>query len=64
MNQRLYPWNKWFNRNTYRLKSGEDFSCSVQSMSQQIRNEAARRGAKVSIKTINASVIEVINADP
>ncbi len=45
-----YPWAKWFKGTKKLLKRGRDFDCLPHVMAQQIRNTAAKRNLKVSIK--------------
>lgn len=46
----VYPWNRWFakNRVKFVVVHKYDFTCSVPMMVRQIRNEASKRGVKVS----------------
>ena len=45
-----YDWKKLFGRGRFRLRAGRDYSCSPQSMAQQVRNAAAANGLSVQIR--------------
>lgn len=47
---RRYPWEAWFSRLSFRVVKGVHFDCTVHGMAQMIRNQAAKRGVRVSLK--------------
>lgn len=49
MNTYKHPWDEWFALDTFTLKKGEHFTCTLRGMLQQVRTNASRR--RVSIKT-------------
>jgi hypothetical protein len=54
-----YPWDKWFSKPSFKLVSGQDFTCMIHSMIVQIRNVASSRGESVSIK-VDGDTITVV----
>jgi hypothetical protein len=40
----IYPWHEWMNGTAWRIRRGEDFDVSAESMAQHIRNRARDRG--------------------
>jgi len=59
---RKYPWEEWFGGYRFELRRGRDYTCSDSSMAQQIRNQAAERGIRVSIVDQGGSLIVVIRS--
>jgi hypothetical protein len=58
-----YPWNRWFaRRRPFSLSKGKHFRCEPYVMAQQIRNEAQRRNASVSIQ-IKGKELRVTNKE-
>lgn len=39
-----YPWDKWFARDKFTLRRGEDFMCMPHGMAQAVRNTMDRFG--------------------
>ena len=52
-----HPWDDWFRRKQFRLAKDNHYTCLPHSMAQQIRNEAQRRGLKVSIQIIGTTLV-------
>ncbi len=50
--QKKYPWDKWFKYKRFTLKAGKHFTCRPYTMAQQVRNVAAERDVKVSIRIL------------
>ncbi len=48
-----YPWDKWFDGNTWELVQGKDFTASVTSMQKFIREVARHRQVAVSVFKTN-----------
>ena len=46
---RKYRWEEWFTQGTVVLVHGVDYHCSQSAMVQTARNNASRRGLRVSI---------------
>lgn len=40
----MYPWEQWMDGSAWRIRRGEDFQVSAESMAQHIRNRARDRG--------------------
>ena len=57
-----HPWDQWFLLDEFVLKKGVAFDCQIHGMSVQIRQRAAERGCRVSVrargKEIRVKVIE------
>lgn len=53
-----YPWDRWFKRGRGRLRRGRDYTCLQNSMAQQVRNAASRRGLRVSVRQRHGGLIE------
>ena len=51
-NRRIYDWEKLLTQSRFVMRRGKHFpgECMTHNMAQQIRNAAARYGAKVSIE--------------
>jgi hypothetical protein len=45
-----YPWLDWFKEDMFILKLGTDYFTTQESMANQIRNAASKRGFKVSVR--------------
>jgi hypothetical protein len=43
----LYPWREWTDGSKWRIRRGEDFEVSAESMAAQIRMRATRDGVPV-----------------
>ena len=48
--KRIYFWESWFSRPSFRLTRGSDFHCGSGTMCQNIRTAASERGVSVSIR--------------
>lgn len=48
-----HPWDKWFGYRQFTLRKGRQYTCQSYSMAQQVRNAAAERDVKVSIRILN-----------
>ncbi len=60
MAAKKYLWDDLFKRARTVLLRGDDYDCSQSTMSQQIRNEASKRGLPVKIRDEGmALVVEV-----
>lgn len=46
---KLHPFDNWFKKSRFKLVKGKHYNCMPHSMSQQIRNAAAKRGLTVSV---------------
>lgn len=58
----VYPWSRWFAKNRVKFSAvkGDDFTCSIPLMVRMIRNEASKRGIRVSTSaTISSKRIDV-----
>lgn len=44
-----YPWRRWIERGTVRLRDGRDYRCGSESMEQQARNVGSRLGYGVTV---------------
>ena len=51
-----FPWDRWFQRKSFRLVQGQDFNCEVHGMASQIRNKASQRGLKVSLRVADGTI--------
>lgn len=40
----IYPWDEWMDGSAWRIRRGEDFEVSAESMAQHIRNRARDGG--------------------
>ncbi len=49
MAHRKYNWEDWFSRAEVIIVYGVDYHCSQSTMVQTIRNEASKRGLRVSV---------------
>lgn len=47
--RRIYFWESWFSRSSFRLRRGVDYRCGQGTMAQNIRTAASERGLSVSI---------------
>jgi hypothetical protein len=46
----VYPWEQWFNGQTWQLYRDKTYTCSDRSMMKSIRSAASRLGKHISIK--------------
>lgn len=51
--RRRHPWDKWFGYRQFVLKKGRQYTCQSYTMAQQVRNAAAERDMKVSIRILH-----------
>lgn len=59
--QKLYQWDRWFSiEDGFVLRRYVDYYCSHSSMSQQVRNEASKRGIGVSIMEQDDSLVVIL----
>lgn len=49
MPAKIYDWDGWFERRTFRLTADLDYDCGTVSMAQQVRNAATARGLRVRV---------------
>ena len=56
----LYDWNTLFRKKVFTLLEGEDFDCTCESMEQQVRNAASRRGLRVIVVLEDGTVSVVV----
>lgn len=45
-----YPWDQWFGKKTFTVVKGTHYTTHTHTMAQVVRNAAADRGVRVSIK--------------
>lgn len=55
-----YPWDQWFNCPQLRLVRGKDFNGMPHAMAVQMRNAAAKRGLRVSVKIEEDTLIVTV----
>lgn len=55
--QRKYQWEEWFGRPCTVLLRGIHYNCSQSAMCQSIRNNASRRGVRVSLVDTGTEII-------
>lgn len=51
-----YPWDKWLTQPQTILLRGRDYRCTTFGLAQQVRQQASRRGIRVSVHTTQDSV--------
>ncbi len=51
-----YPWDTWFQQDTFTLVKKKDFTAAIHGMAQMIRNSASSRGIKVSLNITDKSI--------
>ena len=44
-----YPWDEWFSCSNFQIRHGEHYDCRSDSMAQQVRQAAKRKGFTVKI---------------
>jgi len=54
-----YPWDQWLDGSTWQLVQGEDFDCSVLTITTTLRDVARRRGIQISVFRENETTIVV-----
>lgn len=59
-----YDWDKWLRRNEFVLTQGKDFEVAPQIMSLQLREQAGKRGYRVSIRVSPESLFVRITKRP
>lgn len=54
----VYPWHRWFGarRIQFTATQGSDFTCSIPSFVQMVRNEASKRGRSVNTQIFRKAV--------
>lgn len=57
---RLYPWTDWFAGRHRHLRRGREYVCSTVNMAQCVRNEASRRGLRVSVTETVEGLLVVV----
>lgn len=61
----FYPWDLWTAPKSkgrqWAITQGKDFQCTISSMVVQIRVQAARRGASVSVYRDSPKVLVIVN---
>lgn len=55
--KRIYSWDDWFSLDAFVVRRGDDFSCSMSAMSQQIRDAASVRGLSVHLDDIEDEIM-------
>lgn len=53
-----YPWDDWLSKPAVQLERGIDYVCQPHAMAQQVRNAAAARGLRVTIR-ITEGILQV-----
>jgi len=53
----IYPWDRWFRHNRFRLVRGVHYHCQPHSMSVMVRNAASARGVRVSVLIAEGTLI-------
>jgi hypothetical protein len=48
---RIYPWDKWSDGSTWKVKQGTDFDISIRNFQIYVHQAAAKRGLKVQTYT-------------
>jgi hypothetical protein len=56
-----YPWDEWFDGQSWKLTQGEDFHCTVDGMDSTIRAHAKRHGFEVRVKRSGKNVWLQVN---
>lgn len=54
----LYPWGEWMDGAPWRIRRGEDFEVSPESMAAQIRMRASREGLGVYARCPDDNTVE------
>lgn len=64
-NRQKHPWAKWMNGSTWRLRRGEDFTCTMKSFRVLIYRRAKEAGLHVHIseREADAFVIQAYKKD-
>lgn len=52
-----YDWGRWFKRKRFLLVRGIHYECLPHGMAQQVRNAAAERGLRVSIRFVDSTLV-------
>lgn len=62
----VHPWNKWFapHRVKFVIVKGVDFTCSIPSMLQSVRNRASERGVGVETQVDGKTVTVRLHRKP
>ena len=53
-----HPWEHWLDGNPHILTQGEDFTCTLESITMQVIRKAARKGLGVSLDMHPEGVLE------
>lgn len=56
-----YPWDLWFSQPRTVLERGRDYRCSQSTMTQNVRNQAWRRGVSVKLTDCGNSIVMEVN---
>jgi len=56
----LYRWDEWFSRLTFTLRRDVHFSCTVEGMLQQVRNQAMRRSLHIRTTVEGEAIVVVV----
>lgn len=51
--QRIYPWAEWLDGSAWRIRRGEDFEVTGDSMATMIRLRASREGGSASCRVVD-----------
>lgn len=54
----VYPWRRWTDCAPWRIRRGEDFEVSAESMAAQIRMRAAREGLTVFTRCVDVDTVD------
>ena len=54
----VYPWRRWTDCSPWRIRRGEDFEVSAESMAAQIRMRAAREGLSVFARCVDEEPVD------
>ena len=52
-----YPWERWFDGKIRLLEQGEDFTCSIPSMEDNVRKAAKRMGFSVIVHQEEGGIV-------
>lgn len=66
--QPLYRWDEWFRSGRFALRTGVDYRCATDQMTQQIRNQASARRLSVEVvptaRGLDVAVVGILAPDP
>lgn len=57
--QRIYPWSEWLDGSAWRIRRGEDFEVTGDSMATMVRIRAQREGGTATCRVVeDGAVVE------